>query len=132
MVSGAAATETTLDSLETWRLPLGEHRLEVTATDTAGNVASAGADFTVTTSSVDLRSLVHRLRDGGEINRTSAVLLTSLLDTVRFMEQAGDHSSVERVLGVFGGIAARPAVVRDAALRELIAGDVTAIAESYR
>jgi hypothetical protein len=75
-LSGVYAVEATLDgvpvddgdALDLLTLSLGEHTLRVVAEDTAGNVAEASVDFSVTATPESLEATVYRLLDSGEID----------------------------------------------------------------
>ena len=103
--SGVASVTASLDGeavergvLELWRLPLGRHTLAVTATDRAGNTATTSVTFTTRTSVTDLRRLVKRFADDGDIKaKVEKRLLQHLTRTARWIEQGKDAKAVKEL-----------------------------------
>ncbi|WP_020384954.1 ThuA domain-containing protein [Kribbella catacumbae] len=111
-------------------LPLGAHTLVVTATDKAGNTATATRSFTTTTSVADVRTLITRYRDAGRLAPDHA---RSLLDKLAAAETAiasKDERRALHLLTVFKGYAERKVV--GATDRGVLVRDADALADQVR
>jgi hypothetical protein len=72
-----------------WLLDLGDHQLEVTATDRAGNETVRRITFTTVTSPADLRTLLDRFRQAGRLSWPEHRRLERLLDDAVGLAEAG-------------------------------------------
>ncbi|TYC21298.1 DUF1349 domain-containing protein [Micromonospora sp. MP36] len=130
--SGVATIAATLDGttigvgeLPLWKLTLGEHTLEVTATDHAGNRATETIRFQVTTSYDDLKQLVNRFNGAGDISKGIATALRAQLDEAKAEEEAGDLAEAKAVLQQFRSFATKQ--VADLATRQVLVRDAEAL-----
>lgn len=132
--SGVATVTAALDGaaidrgvLELWRLPLGRHTLVVTATDRAGNTATESVTFTTMTSIADLRRLVRRFADDGEIRaKVEKRLLQHLANAAEWIERGRDGKAIKE-LRAFKQDAQD---VRDNAVRSALKRDASWLIES--
>ncbi|WP_020384952.1 PQQ-dependent sugar dehydrogenase [Kribbella catacumbae] len=136
--SGIASVSATLDgnavpsgiAVDLALLPLGEHRLVVTAQDKAGHQATRSVAFTSTTSIADMRALVGRYRDGGRITPDDATALLDMLGQAERAMAAGDEDRAEGALRRFKNHLERK--VRDAQVRAVLGRDADALIGQLR
>jgi regulation of enolase protein 1 (concanavalin A-like superfamily) len=117
-----------------YELPLGVHRLSVTATDHAGNRTVQEVAFGVTTSSRDLANLVTRFQVTGWLSQADANALQAQLTKVRKAEANGNDAKTIAELRKFRTLAAGHAaevsgvLVRDTdALIAVLSGPLPAV-----
>lgn len=134
-VSGIRATVGTLDgrpyqpnTLQAmYELSLGLHELTVTATDRAGNSTTSTVRFFVTTSFRDMRHLLDRFRATGWLSATAHRKLSNKLAAVRESEANGNDRRAIQQLTAFKALAADPALVGEAEVRDVLVRDADAM-----
>jgi hypothetical protein len=113
--------------LELWRLPLGEHTLEVSATDRAGNTATTALTFTTGTSIADLRRLVERFADEGKIGpKLEKRLLEHLSLAARWIAEGRNGKAIKELQAFNQGTQD----VRDNAVRSALKRDASWLIDS--
>jgi glucose/arabinose dehydrogenase/soluble cytochrome b562 len=138
--SGVGTVTATLDGapiesgaeLRLWTLPLGEHKLVVTATDAAGHPSGSTTTFTTTTSLQDLTALVDRFAKSREVTREGARELNRELDKARRHAQRGQNRQAVASLEDFVDATRERDVVRDRTTATLLRRDAQAVIAALR
>ncbi len=133
--SGVETVTATLDGapvaadapLELWRLRLGRHTLEVTATDAAGQTATTTVTFVAATSVEELTALTERLARAGALTTTGEVRLENRLAAAATAIDAGRFPAAAAQLTAFGRLAGDSSVVRDRAAGTALSRDAAAV-----
>lgn len=115
------------DELALWRLSLGSHTLEITATDKAGHATTRGVTFTTTTSLAELTALTERLARSGEITPAGESVLEKRLRQAAKHVAAGRNASARSQLQEYADLAASSLNVADADARAALQRDARAV-----
>jgi hypothetical protein len=110
-----------------YELPLGTHRLSVTAIDNAGNQTAQEVTFGVDTSTRDVANLVTRYQAVGWLSQASANKLQTQLTKARKAEANGNDTKTIAELRKFRTLAVDPAIVPLAEVRTVLSRDVDAL-----
>ncbi|MDH2425271.1 ThuA domain-containing protein [Sphaerisporangium sp. TRM90804] len=110
-----------------YELALGTHALSVTATDHAGNVTTERVTFGITTSTRDIGNLIDRFTATGRLRQASANKLHAQLTKARKAEANGNDTKTVKELQKFRTLAADPAVVSTAEIRDVLVRDTDAL-----
>ncbi len=107
-----------------WTLDLGDHVLDVVATDVAGNEQVTTVTFTIGTSLDDVMVLLDRLVDAGVVTRGEAAPIRSQL---KVAEKMADKGKTDRVRTNLERAIERAERVDDEAARDLLVTNLTAL-----
>ncbi|WSY47030.1 ThuA domain-containing protein (plasmid) [Embleya sp. NBC_00888] len=108
-------------------LSLGQHTVDVSATDNAGNTTATAVRFTVTTSMRDMQNLVDRFRSTGWLSATARTKLTRQIEKARVAEAQGRDDRAIAELGKLKTLVADPKVVPNADVRTVITRDANRV-----
>jgi cytochrome c len=110
-----------------YELSLGRHRVEVTATDNAGNTARVPVEFYTVSSLRDIANLIDRFRTTGRLNQANATTLQNQLTKARLAEATGNDTKAIKELEKFKTLAKNPAIVSDTDVRDTLVRDANAM-----
>ncbi|GAA2109825.1 hypothetical protein GCM10009780_64570 [Actinomadura alba] len=108
-----------------YELPLGRHRLAVTATDKAGNTTQIGVEFFTATSLRDIANLIDRFRATGRLTQANATALQNQLTKARKLEAKGDDSKAIKELEKFKQLV--NTIVGDTEVKDTLIRDTNAM-----
>jgi hypothetical protein len=115
------------DALALWRLSLGSHTLEVTATDEAGHETTRTVTFTTTTSLTELTALTDRLARSGDVTPAGKSVLEKRLKQAAKHVAAGRRDSARSQLQEYANLAASSLNVADPDARAALIRDAQAV-----
>jgi hypothetical protein len=110
-----------------YELPLGTHRLSVTATDNAGNQTAQEVSFGVDTTTRDVANLVTRFQAVGWLSQASANQLQTQLTKARKAEASGNDTKTIAELRKFRTLAVDAVIVPLPEVRTVLSRDVDAL-----
>jgi cytochrome c len=124
-LDGAPYSTGTLQAM--YKLNLGMHELDVTATDKAGNQTVTQVRFFVTTSLRDMQSLLDRFKATSRLSNSAYNQLTDTLTSARLNEAKGKDAKAISDLRTFEAQASNAKQVPDAEVRNVLVRDADAM-----